>query len=160
MGWPSFHRGEWSSASPLLRAAMMLRVGRVGSKCIFPRGICWDVILGERCARVDGPLILPRCGESGKSLLRGGGGAGAEVVETAVDPQLRQLLLKGVLAETLPEGAEVDVVERLVLVEAGEHDRLGAGRGILLHLQALRADLLHHALHRRVDGGDGDVVAL
>ena len=29
--------------------------------------------------------------------------------------------------------------------------RLHAGRGIAVHLQALRADLLHHALHRRVD---------
>jgi len=51
-------------------------------------------------------------------------------------------------------------VELLVLVEAGEHDALEPGRGIAVDLQALRADLLHHALHRRVDGGDRLVAGL
>src|SRR5438045_7518289 len=50
--------------------------------------------------------------------------------------------------------SEIDRVERLVLVEAGKNVACPAGRGIGLRLQALRADLLHHALHRRVDGAD------
>jgi hypothetical protein len=48
---------------------------------------------------------------------------------------------------------EIDAVHLLILVKAGEHDRLGAGLGIALQLQALGAALLHHALHRRVDRG-------
>ncbi len=52
---------------------------------------------------------------------------------------------------------KVHPVERLVLVEAGEHDAPLAGRGIDLRLQTLRADLLHHALHRRVDRADRGV---
>ncbi len=51
---------------------------------------------------------------------------------------------------------EVDLVERLVLVEATEDEsKLLAGNGVDMPLQALRADLLHHALHRRVDRADG-----
>jgi hypothetical protein len=42
----------------------------------------------------------------------------------------------------------------LILVEAGEDERLAAGRRIDVLLQALRADLFHHALHGRVDAGD------
>ena len=40
----------------------------------------------------------------------------------------------------------------LILVEAGEHHRPRARCGIDMRLQALGADFLHHALHRRVDG--------
>src|ERR1041385_6630571 len=81
----------------------------------------------------------------------GGGGPPAEVAEAAVDPELRQLLLRAVLREAAAQGAEIDAVEVLVLVEAGEDDSLGAGRRLVVPLQALRADFLHHALHRRVD---------
>ena len=52
------------------------------------------------------------------------------------------------------KAGEIDPVERLVLVEAGEHDRPLARLGIDVRLQALGADLLHHALHRRVDRAD------
>ena len=49
------------------------------------------------------------------------------------------------------------LVERLVLVEAGEDERLLAGDRVDVALEALRADLFHHALHRRVDRADADV---
>ena len=55
---------------------------------------------------------------------------------------------------------EVHPVHVLVLVEAREDDGLLAGLRIDVPLQALRADFLHHALHRRVDAGDRDVVVL
>jgi len=41
--------------------------------------------------------------------------------------------------------AEIDAVHFLVLIEAGEHDRLDAGHRVMMALQALRANLLHHA---------------
>ena len=46
----------------------------------------------------------------------------------------------------------------LVLVEAREDDGLGAGHRVVMALQALRANLLHHALHRRVDRRDRPVL--
>src|SRR5512134_3848033 len=67
------------------------------------------------------------------------------------DPLRGQLLLHGVLFQARVETAEIDAVERLVLVEAREHVAHLAGRWVAMRLQALRADLLHHALHRRVD---------
>src|SRR5229473_7672776 len=86
--------------------------------------------------------------------LRRGGLAPAEVPEATVDPQLGQLLLGAVLAEAAAQRREIDAVEFLVLVETGEHHGLGAARRVVVALQALGADLLHHALHRRVDRGD------
>jgi len=56
------------------------------------------------------------------------------------------------------QGAEIDAVHLLVLVKAGEDDRLRAGNRITVALQALRADLFHHALHRRIDRRDRPVV--
>ena len=50
------------------------------------------------------------------------------------------------------------MVERLILVEAGEDNRFLARLWIFMHLEALGADLLHHALHRRVDAADGVMV--
>src|SRR4051794_12239861 len=91
-------------------------------------------------------------------LLRGLSLAPAEVPEAAVDPQLGQLFLRAVLRQAPAQGAEIDPVDVLVLVEAGEYDRLGAACRVVVALQALRADLLHHALHRRVDRGDRPVV--
>src|SRR5438045_1883668 len=77
--------------------------------------------------------------------------------EQAAHPEIGELLLDAVLPQALGQVAPVDGVLGLVLVEAGEHDRLAPGDGIDLLLQALRADLLHHALHGRVDRGDGGV---
>ena len=62
--------------------------------------------------------------------------------------------MHAVLREALGEGVEIDLVERLVLVEAGEDVGRLAARWVDVRLQALRADLLHHALHRRVDRTD------
>ena len=50
------------------------------------------------------------------------------------------------------------MVEVLVLVEAGEDERLLLRLGVDVALEALRADLLHHALHRGVDRADADVL--
>ena len=80
------------------------------------------------------------------------------MLQAAVDPELGQLFLHAVLREAAAQGAEIDAVHFLVLVEAGEDDGLGAGHRVAVALQALRADLLHHALHRRVDRGDRAVV--
>src|SRR5215470_16154703 len=88
------------------------------------------------------------------SLLRGGGLAPAETAETAVDPLLGQFLLRAVLRKAAAQRAEIHAIQILVLVEAGEHDGLGAARRVVMALQALRANLLHHALHRRVDRCD------
>ena len=80
--------------------------------------------------------------------------------EATVDPQRREFFLDGILAEALVEGVEIHAVEGLVLVEAGEDHRFLAGRRVAVGLEALGADLLHHALHRRVDGADGAVIRL
>src|ERR1700740_2811702 len=74
--------------------------------------------------------------------------------EAAMDPECRQLLRHRILAEALMQYAEIDRVERLVLVEAGEYDRLDTRDGVLLQLRALGANFFHHALHWRVDRGD------
>src|ERR1700720_1183041 len=80
------------------------------------------------------------------------------MLQAAVDPEFSEFFLDAVLREAATEGAEIDAVHLLVLVEAGEDDRLGAGHRIAVALQALRADLLHHALHRRIDRRDRAVV--
>src|SRR5713226_4190848 len=95
-----------------------------------------------------------RAGAKTPGSLRGGGLAPAEVPEATVDPQLGQLFLGAVLAEAAAQRREIDAVQFLVLVEAGEDDGLGTARRVVVALQALRADLLHHALHRRIDRGD------
>ena len=64
------------------------------------------------------------------------------------DPLRRQLFVNGVLREALGERREIDFIERLVLIEAREHVAHLARLGIMMRLQALRADFLHHALHR------------
>src|SRR5271154_2007481 len=78
-------------------------------------------------------------------------------LEELVEPGVAELLLHRVGSEPLAEVTEVDRVEILILVEAGEDDALFAGVRVLELLQALRADLLHHALHRRVDAPDREV---
>src|SRR5208283_4181255 len=47
--------------------------------------------------------------------------------------------------------AEVHAIERLILVKTRKYISSLAGYRIMLRLQALRTDLFHHALHRRVD---------
>ena len=73
-------------------------------------------------------------------------------------------LLFGVLHGVLPQSSrqigEVHAIHQLVLVEAREDDGLASARRIDVLLKALGADLLHHALHGRVDAGDPDVVVL
>src|SRR5262249_33870380 len=78
----------------------------------------------------------------------------AELAEAPVDPVGGQLLLDAVLAEAAAQRPEIHLIERLILVEAGEDDRLLSRLRIGVTLEALGADLLHHALHRRVDGAD------
>src|SRR5687768_10128125 len=77
-----------------------------------------------------------------------------QLLQRVIDPLHGQLLMDRVLAQALAQRAEIDLVQLLVLVEAGEHHGFRARDRILVRLQALRADLLHHALHRRVDGAD------
>jgi len=68
--------------------------------------------------------------------------------------------LGSVLGEPGAEAAELYVIEGLILVEAGEYYRLFAGDWIFVHLEALRTNFFHHALHGRVDASDGVVVGL
>ena len=75
----------------------------------------------------------------------------------ARDPARCQLLLHGVLPQARVESRKVDLVERLVLVEAREHVADFARGRVAMRLQTLRADLLHHALHRRVDRAERHV---
>ena len=56
------------------------------------------------------------------------------------DPARRELLLHAVLTEPRVQHAEVHVIERLVLVVAGEHHALLTGPGIAVELETLRAD--------------------
>src|SRR6266545_3511298 len=63
-----------------------------------------------------------------------------QMPQRAVDPQPRELFLHAVLVEPRAQIFEVDAVEILVLIEAGEHHALDAGCGIAMHLQALGAD--------------------
>ena len=77
------------------------------------------------------------------------------MAQAPVHPQLGELLLHAVLRQTVAQPREIHAVERLVLIEAGEHHRLRARLGVLVQLQALRANLFHHALHRGIDAADG-----
>ena len=75
-------------------------------------------------------------------------------LQGAVDPQFRQLLLNAVLSQPRTKVAEVNVIEVLILVEAGEDNLLHASDRVFMNLQTLGADFFHHALHRRVDTAD------
>src|SRR5690349_5074860 len=80
--------------------------------------------------------------------------------EQVIEPDVRQLLLHRVLPQPRRQIWKVDPIQLLILVEAREDDRFRAGARIDVLLQALRADFLHHALHRRVDAADADVIGL
>jgi hypothetical protein len=58
------------------------------------------------------------------------------MLPAAVDPELRQLLLDAVLGEAAAQGAEIDAIHLLILVEAGEDDGLGADHRVMVALQA------------------------
>src|SRR5215813_8528816 len=92
------------------------------------------------------------------ALLRRDCRAFAEMLQASVDPQLVQFFLHAVLRQAATEGRKIDPVHLLILVKAGKHHGLGAGLRVALQLQALRANLLHHALHRRVDRGNRQVI--
>src|SRR5687767_2363071 len=69
-------------------------------------------------------------------------------VQQMVQPAAGQLLLDRVLPQPHVQVREIDAIHLLILVEAREDEFLAPGRGIDVLLQALRADLFHHALHR------------
>src|SRR5258708_36581101 len=78
----------------------------------------------------------------------------AQLPQRAVDPQPRELLLHAILTQPRAQIVEIDAVEILALVKAGEHHAFGAACGIAVDLPALLANLLHHPSHRRVDGSE------
>src|SRR6516162_9970733 len=119
----------------------------------FSQGIGYSIISPHPHSSPPSPF------HSSEPLLRRRGTA-AEVPQAAVDPERGELLLHRILAQALVQNAEIHLIERLVLVEAGEDNGLGAAHGVPVHLKALRTDFLHHALHRRIDGGDGAVIGL
>ena len=82
--------------------------------------------------------MLPQCPRERRSslgkpnplrrgLFGGHGRAPAKTVEAAVDPQLVELFLDTVLRQAAVQCQEIDAVHLLILIEAGELDRLGAG---------------------------------
>src|SRR5262249_38405990 len=102
-----------------------------------------------RCARDPRTRIYPiACSSLRRRLPQ------AQMPERAVDAEPRELFLHAVLVEPRAQIVEVHAIEVLVLVEAGKYHAFDAAYGVAMDLQALRADFLHHALHRRVDGGD------
>src|SRR5205807_6750052 len=84
-------------------------------------------------------------------------GSGIRFRQQPRQPQIGHLLHDRVLAQARPQVGEVDAVEGLVLIETGEDERFLARDRVDVALEALRADLFHHALHRRVDRADADV---
>ena len=79
------------------------------------------------------------------------------VTKGAVEPHVCELFLDAVRTEAFVEVFEVDKVEVLVLIKAGKYKELFAGVRVDVPLEALGADLFHHALHRRIDRADRDV---
>ena len=81
-------------------------------------------------------------------------------MQALINPQPRELLLHAVLRKPRPKIVETHMIQRLILIKAGEDDRFLARHGVFVHLQALRTNFLHHALHRGVDRPDGEVARL
>src|SRR4029077_7760880 len=80
--------------------------------------------------------------------------------EQSGQPEFGQFLQHRVLAKAGAQIDEVDFIELLSLIEAREDERFFSADRIDMPLQALRADLLHHVLHRRVDRPDADVLRI
>src|SRR5690348_5646342 len=59
----------------------------------------------------------------------------AELAQRAVDPLAGDLLLHAVLAQALVETGKIDLIDRLILVEAGEHHTLLVGDRVDMALQ-------------------------
>src|SRR5437764_4141324 len=78
----------------------------------------------------------------------------------SIQPHICQLFLDAVCAQAFVEVFEIDEIEMLVLVKAGEDKKLFAGVWIDMALQTLRTDLFHHALHRRIDRTDSGVTLI
>src|SRR5262245_19302456 len=125
---------------------------------------------GEESRRLEWPRSLPRL-RSGphalpgmtKQLARVSSDEAALLLEfrqTMPDPHGGEFFSQRVLLEALVEDVEIDTVERLILIEAGEHIAGLARLRVAVRLQTLRADLFHHALHRRVDRADREVPRL
>src|SRR5437867_5615743 len=77
-----------------------------------------------------------------------------------VQPKVAEFFVNRVLFEPGVQVLEIDMVHGLVLIKTGKNNGFLARRGIHVLLEALRADLFHHALHRRVDACDRDVIRL
>src|SRR5204862_299316 len=72
---------------------------------------------------------VSRASDPGERLLR----------EQVIEPEVRHLLQHRIGLEAVVEVLEVDLVEYLVLVEAGEHEALATGRRVHMALEALAA---------------------
>ena len=74
------------------------------------------------------------------------------------NPSRGQLFLNAVLAQTRRQAAEINLIKRLILIEAGEYISDFSCFGVFMRLKTLGAYLLHHALHRRIDRPDRKVI--
>ena len=83
-----------------------------------------------------------------RDLLRSTSRVAVLGIKTEAQSDQAAFYVPSYLASAGVESAEIDQVERLILVEAREHVADLARRRIAMRLQALRADLFHHALHR------------
>src|SRR4030095_10952678 len=80
--------------------------------------------------------------------------------QTVVDPFRSQLLLDRILLQARIQDGKIDPIKRLVLVEAGEYIARLSRRRSDVRLKTLRTDLLHHALHGRIDRAQRDMLWL
>jgi hypothetical protein len=80
--------------------------------------------------------------------------------EAAVDPQSSKLLLHSVERKACAKHVEIDLIKRLVLIEAREDDGFFSGLRVDVALKALSANFLHHALHGRIDAGNAAMIGM
>lgn len=71
-----------------------------------------------------------------------------QAYQTTVYPLRGQFFLHRILPQARFQAGEIDTVQGLILIETGKDVGSLAGLGIDVRLQALGADLFHHALHR------------
>jgi len=72
-----------------------------------------------------------------RSFDRRSGQVLGRFARAVLEPLRGDLFLQCVLLQALVQRPEIDRVQRLVLIEAGEHDRAFAGAHVAVHLQAL-----------------------